>query len=144
MYRAARTWNLPPQTVHFPGGDRCPDCKGHPDQSGDLLAIQLAQFQQVGQQRQGYLFSHAGNVAQQVVLLPPYRTPAYHLAQLDVQVVEFLFQLGDVGLDTVANFDEGAAQAVLFRDRHGHHLAAPEHSGQGLGFSVPQGVIDDN
>ena len=50
------------------------------DQSGDLLATQLAQFQQVGQRRQGYWFSHSGNAAQQVVLLAPHRTPAYRLA----------------------------------------------------------------
>ena len=76
-----------------------------PDQSGDLLATQLAQFRQVGQQRQGYLFSHAGNAAQQVVLLAPHRTPPYRLAQLGVQVVQFLFQPGDVGLDARANLD---------------------------------------
>ena len=62
----------------------------HPNQSRDLLAVQRAQFRQERKQRQRYLRSHSGYTAQQVILLPPQRTPMYPVAQVGVQVVEFL------------------------------------------------------
>ena len=42
----------------------------HAHQCGDLTTVQGAQLGQVGQQREGELLTHAGNGAQEVVLLP--------------------------------------------------------------------------
>ena len=59
----------------------------HTDQGSDLLAVQRAQFRQIREQCQRHLRSHAGNAAQKVILLTPYRTVLYPLSQVGVQVV---------------------------------------------------------
>ena len=59
----------------------------HAHQCGDLTTVKGAQLGQVGQQREGELLTHAGNGAQEVVLLPPHRTLPEHLSQALVKVV---------------------------------------------------------
>ena len=54
----------------------------HTDQGSDLLAVQRAQFRQIREQCQRHLRSHAGNAAQKVILLTPYRTVLYPLSQV--------------------------------------------------------------
>ena len=48
----------------------------HSHQGGYLPAIQRSQLRQVGQQSEGNLFPHAGNGAQEVILLSPHGAPA--------------------------------------------------------------------
>ena len=54
----------------------------HPDQRGDLPAVQRAQLRQVSQKGEGDLLSDSGNGAQEVILLPPYGTASNGLSQV--------------------------------------------------------------
>ena len=121
-----------------PHGPAVPVDGRHADQSRDLLAVQRAQFGQVRQERQRELFTHAGDRTQQIVLLSPYRASAQRLTQPVVQVLELLFQPGDVILDTGTYRGDGPAQPILLRYQHGHHLVATGgHGVQFLGVDVP-------
>ena len=109
----------------------------HAHQGGDLLAVEGAQFGQVGQQSEGELLPHAGNGAQEIILLSPHGTLAESLTQPSVQVFQLLFQPGDVGLDAGTDGTDGGAQPVLLRDQHSHHLVPAgrqgvEHPGLGV------------
>ena len=55
IYSVARTAALPPQTVRRPAvGTTVPAERSQPDQRGDLVPAQCAQFRQIGQQRHRY------------------------------------------------------------------------------------------
>ena len=93
----------------------------------------------MGQQGEGELGAHAGNRAQEDVLLPPHRTLPERLAQLLLQGGQFLRQPGDVGRDVGADASGGSAEAVLLRDQHGQHLVPAARQGvERLGLGVPQ------
>ena len=62
-------------------GSAVPVDGSNADQSGDLFAVQHAQFRRVRQERQRELLSHAVDRAQQIVLLPLHRTAAQRLSQ---------------------------------------------------------------
>ena len=75
--------------------------------------MQRAQFLQERKQRQRDLRSRSGYTAQQAILLPPYRAAMYPIAQVSVEVIEFLQQAADMGLYARANLYRGATKAVL-------------------------------
>ena len=86
-----------PDGAFAPQGATIPVEGGHAHQGGDLPTIQRAQLRQVGQQREGELLPHAGNGAQEVILLSPQGALAQRLPQPLVQVLQLLLQPGDVG-----------------------------------------------
>ena len=111
-----------PDGTFSPQGAAVPVEGSHPYQGGDLPAVQGPQLRQMGQEGEGELFSHAGDGAQEVILLSPYGTLTESLPQLFVQVLQFLLQPGNVGLDAGTDGDGGGAEAILLRDQNGHHL----------------------
>ena len=75
MYRTARTRERPPQTRRLPRMVPLSRLKGaHAHQRGDLAPVQGAKLRQVGQESEGELLTHAGDGAQDVILLSPHRT----------------------------------------------------------------------
>ena len=113
-----------PDGAFAPQGAAVPVEGSHPYQGGDLPAVQRAQLRQIGQESERELLSHAGNGAQEVILLSPYGTLTKSLPQSLVQVVRLLLQPCNVSVDAGTDGDGGGAQAVLLRDQHGHHLVA--------------------
>ena len=127
-----------PDGAFAPQSPAVPVEGSHAYQCGDLPAVQRAQLRQVGQQSEGELLPHAGDGAQEVVLLPPHGTAAESLAQPFVKVVQLLLQPGDVCLDAGPDGADGGAQAVLLRDQHGHHLVpAGSQRVEYLGLGIP-------
>ena len=111
----------------------------HSHQGGDLAPVQGAKLRQMGQKGEGELLSHAGNGAQEVVLLSPHGTLTESLPQPFVNVVELLLKPSDVGLDAGPNGADGAPKPVLLRHQDGYHLVPAGNQGvEDLGLGVPQ------
>ena len=86
----------------------------HSNQGGDLPAVRGAQFRQVRQKGKGEQLPHAGDGAQEVVLLLPYRTLAKGSPQTLVQVSYLPLQPRNVGLNAGTDGDGGGcAQTIL-------------------------------
>ena len=91
----------------------------------------------MGQKGEEELFSHAGDGAQEVILLSPYGTLTESLTQAIVQIVQLLLEPCNVSLDAGTDGNGGGAQAVLLRDQHGHHLVPAGSQGiEGLSLGV--------
>ncbi len=130
-----------PDGAFAPQGTTVPVEGSHAHQGSDLPAVESAQFGQVCQKGKGDLVSDARYAAQQVVLLPPYRTLAEGLAQALVQVVQLLLEPGDVGLDAGPDGHGSTGEAVPLRYQHGHHLVSAGHQrAEDLGLGVPEGT----
>ena len=70
-----------PDGAFAPQGAAVPVEGSHLYQGGDLPAVQRAQLRQIGQESERELLSHAGNGAQEVILLSPYGTMTKSLPQ---------------------------------------------------------------
>ena len=92
MYRTLRSCRLPPHTLRLPRNVPLSRLKGA-TQRRDLLAVQIAQLKQPGNDGGTQHRSHAGNATQQLGALPPLRAGIkqfadvpLHLPQLRIQV----------------------------------------------------------
>ena len=93
----------------------------------------------MGQESEGELLTHAGDGAQDVILLSPHRTLTESLPQPFVNVVELLLEPGDVGLNAGPDGADGAPKPVLLRHQDGYHLVPAGNQGvEDLGLGVPQ------
>ena len=96
IQRGAYSGSTSPHTAPAPTWSAVPVERSHTHQGGYPLAIQRSQLRQIRQQRQRYLLSYARNALQKVVFHTPQRTFAHPVAQVFVQVFQFVFQPGYV------------------------------------------------
>ena len=83
------------------------------------------------------MLAHPGDASQDVVSLPPLWIAAQRLPQPFVDVIQFLFQPGDVGLDPGSYGGDGAPKLVLLSHHDGYDLvSAGNQRTQDLGLGV--------
>ncbi len=103
------------------------------DQGGNGLAIQLAQFGQLRQQRQGRGGPDAGDAAQQIFPFPPDGAGLHLVVQGLVQVRQLCFQPGEVALNLRPHPGQRGVEALplggLARPK-GDRPTAPRSNGQ--------------
>ncbi len=112
-----------------PLGPAVPVERGHPDQGGDLLAIQGAQLRETGEQGPREHRAHPGRALQQLLLRAPDRTLPDRAAELVVQGGQAPIEPGQVRLDLLAHRLEGAAEAVLLGRAHREELPTARQQG---------------
>jgi len=89
------------------------------------LRSRRPELREIGNQRGGHHRTDPWHTLEQVVIRTPGRALSHLVLQRPIQVVAFLAQPGDVGLDAGAQGEGSGAQALLFRHQHGQHLAPP-------------------
>ena len=106
---------------------------GDADKSRHLAAIQKTQFREMSQSHGRGGRTDAGNTAQKVVGLVPYRAGPDRVVDIVVDLAPIAFQRTDMFIDSSTNRLQSHRATVFLGDDHLHDLLSTDGKGAQLG-----------
>lgn len=100
--------------------------RSHAHQGGDLLAIELSQFRQLGQQCDGCDWANAGYGTEQVFFFPPDRALPKLVVQILIDLTQFLLQPVNMFLEMRTNRPMRRVHAIFLGNQHFNELATAD------------------
>src|SRR4030042_6640075 len=108
----------------------------HSTKRRGLFTVQLPQFRKIRKNGHGQVLAYTRHALKNIIFLFPFRTSFYHLFELFIDIIEFLFQPCYMRFYAFPYCRVGLVQTVFLRRTHRHDLPTAHHD-----YSQPSGLF---